>query len=119
VHPDRGVDAVPAVFVLDGHRIVVPVDTVKPKRTVELARLENVRRDPRCVLLADRYSDDWTQLWWVRVHGEARVVEDPEPWLAVLAERYPQYATPGSVASVLVLTPTVLRGWAASDSDPR
>jgi len=113
------VDAVPVVFALDGRRIVVPVDTVKPKRTVELARVANVRRDPRCVLLADRYSDDWTQLWWVRVHAEARVAENPGPWLAALAGRYPQYATSGAVASVLLLTPTALRGWIAADSDPR
>jgi PPOX class probable F420-dependent enzyme len=106
---------VPVVFALDGRRIVVPVDTIKPKRTIELARVDNVRRDPRCVLLVDSYRDDWSQLWWVRVHADARVVEDPAPWLEALARRYPQYATSGSVARVMVLSPAALRGWRAAD----
>lgn len=118
VHPQRGVDAVPVVFVVEDGRIVLPVDTVKPKRTLELARQARVERDPRCVLLADHYSDDWSELWWVRVHAEARAVDDPGPWLPALAARYPQYAPAGAVASVLVLSPTALRGWAAGDPDP-
>lgn len=113
MHPDRGVDAVPAVFAIDGPRIVVPVDTVKAKRTLELGRLANLARDPRCVLLAEHYDDEWSELWWVRVHAEGRAVEDPTAWLPALAARYPQYGSPGSVASVVVLTPTAVRGWAA------
>ena len=74
VHPERGVDAVPVVFAVDGERILLPVDTVKPKSTTRLQRLANLADDPRCVLLVDHYDEDWSTLWWVRVHGTATVV---------------------------------------------
>jgi PPOX class probable F420-dependent enzyme len=121
VHPDRGADAVPVVFAVVGDRIVLPVDTVKPKRRPELGRMANVARDPRCVLLVEHYSEDWSQLWWVRIHGLASVERptaagtsqlDPA-WLSTLAERYPQYGAPGAIVAVMVLRPTLIRGWAA------
>jgi len=72
VHAERGVDAVPVVFApLDDRRIAVPIDTVKAKSTTKLQRLANIERDPRCVLLVDHYDDDWSRLWWVRVHALA------------------------------------------------
>ena len=75
VHADRGVDAVPVVFVVDGEQIVIPIDTVKPKAGPRLQRLRNLDADHRAVLLVDHYDDDWSQLWWVRVHGHAREAE--------------------------------------------
>jgi PPOX class probable F420-dependent enzyme len=111
VHADRGVDAVPVVYAVDGRRLVVPVDTVKPKATTRLQRLANVAADPRCALLVDRYDDDWTQLWWVRVHATAEVVDDVP---AVLGERFAAYREPGSVVAAIVLTPTAVSGWTAT-----
>ena len=112
VHPERGVDAVPVVYAVDGPRLVVPVDTVKAKSTTRLQRLANLAADPRCVLLVDHYDDDWSRLWWVRVHATAEVVDDVP---AVLAERFAAYRAPGSVVAAIVLTPTGLSGWTASD----
>lgn len=114
VHETRGVDAVPVVFAIVGREIVVPVDTVKPKQHTRLQRLLNVERDPRCVLLVDEYGDDWSQLWWVRVHGRAVVVDPTDEIVAALAARYPPYAQPGAVTSALLLVPDVVTGWAAS-----
>lgn len=113
VHPRRGVDAVPAVFVVADRRIVIPVDTVKAKRHLRLRRMANTATDPRCVLLVDRYHADWSELWWVRVHATARATDDPSPWAAALAERYPPYRAPGSLAGALVLEPTEVSGWRA------
>ena len=49
----------------------------KPKRTTELKRLENVRATPEVSVLVDEYDDaDWAALWWVRLRGLARVVEE-------------------------------------------
>ena len=45
-------------------------------------------------LLADDYSEDWDTLWWVRVDGRARIVENCdgiEQQLDMLAEWYMQY----------------------------
>ncbi len=47
VHPERGVDVVPVVFALHGRRIVIPVDTIKQKRSTDLQRSKNLpRRSP-------------------------------------------------------------------------
>src|SRR4051794_13856827 len=72
-------DLVPVTFALlptvDGDgRVIIAVDH-KPKTTRRLARLANIRSRPDVSLLVDHYDDDWSQLWWVRLHGRARVVD--------------------------------------------
>src|ERR1700694_3663836 len=115
LHAERGGDAVPVVFAVVYGQLVVPIDTVKPKREVALTRLANVARDPRCVLLVEHYSDDWSQLRWGRVHALARKSEAFDPtWVAALGDRYPTYRTPGSVVAALVLDLTGITGWAAA-----
>jgi PPOX class probable F420-dependent enzyme len=115
LHSERGVDAVPVVFAVVDRLVVIPVDAVKPKRTYNLGRLRNVARDPRCVLLVEHYTDDWSALWWVRIHGLASVPSsEPDPiWVEALADRYPPYRAPGTVVSVLLVRPTAVTGWAA------
>jgi PPOX class probable F420-dependent enzyme len=110
VHAERGVDAVPVVFAVDGGRILLPVDTVKAKATTRLQRLVNLEHDPRCVLLVDRYDDDWSRLWWVRVHATATVVEAGHPALT----RFPRYREEGAVVATIVLDPAAVTGWRAS-----
>jgi PPOX class probable F420-dependent enzyme len=111
IHPERGVDAVPVVFVVRDGNALVPIDTVKPKSTTRLQRLVNIEHDPRCVLLVEHYDDDWSQLWWVRVHATAtvrdRAPDDP-------FHRFAAYAEPASVAAVIELAPTAMTGWSAS-----
>jgi PPOX class probable F420-dependent enzyme len=118
VHAERGVDAVPVVFAVHGERILVPVDTVKAKSTTRLQRLVNLAHDPRCVLLVDHYDDDWTQLWWVRADGDARIVEAPTPEAtaaaALLATRYPQYRAQPPPGPVIAIAVDRWSGWAAS-----
>src|SRR5947209_988633 len=59
---------VPCCFVLAGDAAVVysAVDG-KPKSTLQLRRLANIRANPYASLLVDHYADDWSALWWVRV----------------------------------------------------
>jgi PPOX class probable F420-dependent enzyme len=109
VHPERGVDAVPVVFAVDGERILLPVDTVKAKSTTRLQRAVNLASDPRCVLLVDHYEDDWTRLWWVRAHGSATVVDGREEALTA----FPAYRDSGAVVTTIVLRPEVVSGWRA------
>ena len=116
VHAARGVDLVPVVFVVhDGH-VVIPIDTVKPKSGPRLQRLRNLLVDARAALLVDHYDDDWSTLWWVRVHGDAKEHPPTDPQLAALAEGFPPYRDPATVASVIVLAPRGVRGWAAGPS---
>src|SRR5258707_3134784 len=51
-------------------------------------------RPVRVALLIDHYEADWTQLAYVLIHGEARVVEDPQEYMAALRylrDKYLQY----------------------------
>jgi PPOX class probable F420-dependent enzyme len=64
-------------FVVTNDVIFTAVDS-KPKQSRNLKRLRNVKINPRVSVLADRYEDDWTQLWWARADGTATVIEDED-----------------------------------------
>jgi PPOX class probable F420-dependent enzyme len=118
VHPERGVDAVPVVYALDGEGYLgVPIDRVKPKATSALQRIRNLEADPRATLLVEHWdAADWSRLWWVRVglRWQGDDVADQENTLAArLADRYPQYRD-RPFDRVLVLHILGLTGWAAS-----
>ncbi|MEV0894172.1 TIGR03668 family PPOX class F420-dependent oxidoreductase [Promicromonospora sp. NPDC050262] len=96
------------------HEIVVAVDH-KPKTTRDLKRLRNITENPKVAVLADRYDDDWTHLWWVRADGEAVVEHDGEPRAAALdalAARYPQYRERRPDGPVIRVRVTRWSGWA-------
>jgi PPOX class probable F420-dependent enzyme len=89
----------------------------KPKTTRDLKRLANIRANPRVSLLADHYEDDWERLWWVRVDGHARVLDDPalmEGPVALLAERYEQYRRRPPEGPVIAIVIDRWTGWSAS-----
>ncbi len=113
VHRDRGVDLVPVVFVVDDRRVLMPIDAVKAKSTLQLKRLANIAADPRIGLLVDHYDDDWSQLWWVRVHGSATEAPVTDAWASALSDKYPAYRAEGAIASVMVLDVRTVSGWAA------
>lgn len=107
---------VPITFALVDGLICSVVDEVKAKRTMRLARLADVARDPRVGLLVDQYAEEWSRLWWVRVDGTAAVLADgPERTAAVTALRakYPQYEHAELAGPVLAVTPTRWTGWTA------
>ena len=113
-HVARGVDAVPVVFVVDDdNRIVIPIDTVKPKSTTRLQRLANIATDARVMVLAEHYEADWTQLWWVRARGHAGEAELTDAWAKQFAAKYPPYERDGAIASVIVVAVEEVSGWQA------
>jgi len=94
-----------------GSATVVTAVDAKPKSTLALRRLANVRAHPQVSLLVDHYDDaDWSALWWVRVDGTARVVDggpERDRALAALVAKYPQYQRtppPGPVISIDIAT---------------
>ena len=113
-HEERGVDAVPVTFIVDDGWIVIPVDTVKAKSTTRLQRLKNIVVDARVVVLVEHYEDDWTELWWVRANGRAVEATPTDSWLDAFADKYPAYKAPGSIASVILMTPSSVTGWSAA-----
>jgi PPOX class probable F420-dependent enzyme len=114
VHAERGVDAVPVVYVVDEDLVGVPVDRVKPKATSRLQRERNLEADPRGALLVDHWDrDDWSRLWWVRAELRFEGAAGEETALAArLAERYTQYRD-RPFTRVLVLRIVGVSGWAA------
>lgn len=114
LHPERGPDLVPVVFGVDGDRIFVPVDRVKAKRSTRLRRLANVELDPRCSLLVEHWSDDWSELWWVRASGAGRVLETAGEWHPILAARYPRYRESDTLDGGIEIVVASITGWAAA-----
>jgi PPOX class probable F420-dependent enzyme len=103
---------VPCCFVLFGDVVYSAVDA-KPKSTLALRRLANLRSNPHASLLVDHYSDDWSTLWWVRVDGDGRVVErgaEHDDAIARLAQKYPVYAVESPPGAVIAID---LQGWRA------
>ncbi|MGR8947927.1 MAG: pyridoxamine 5'-phosphate oxidase family protein [Gammaproteobacteria bacterium] len=88
------VHAIPFVFVRYEDSLYSPVDG-KPKRHAKLSRLEWIKSAPKVCVLIDEYSKDWTELWWLRLYGEAtQIGSDHGRWDTVstsLVEKYPQY----------------------------
>jgi PPOX class probable F420-dependent enzyme len=119
LHPERGVDAVPVVYVVDdaGH-VGVPIDRVKPKASARLQRERNLEADPRGMLLVEHWDrDDWSRLWWVR--AELRRQDDAGRAAALaaqLAARFPQYRDQ-PFDRVLVLRIAGVTGWAAAGAE--
>jgi PPOX class probable F420-dependent enzyme len=106
---------VPVCYALVGDTAYSAVDH-KPKRSIRLQRIANVEVTGWACLLVDEYQEDWTRLWWVRIDGSARVVDDAnEAAHAVdaLVAKYPQYAQRRPSGPVLALAAERWSGWQA------
>jgi PPOX class probable F420-dependent enzyme len=113
------IDAVPVCFAVVGESIVSPVDRIKPKETVDLARVWNVRHTGRATLLCDHWDpDDWSRLWWVRAHLAPRPdpTADPALFEDALRQKYRQYRDT-EFAHLLIFDVERLVGWTAASSD--
>ena len=107
---------VPIVFALDGDLLYSAVDH-KPKTTTSLRRLENIRTNPHVSVLADHYEEDWDRLWWVRIDGTARIVDQGDAYehaLDRLAAKYPVYREHRPEGPVIVVVIDRVIGWSAS-----
>jgi PPOX class probable F420-dependent enzyme len=106
---------VPICFDLTGDVLSSAVDH-KAKRTPALRRLDNVAANPAVEVVVDRYDDDWSALWWVRLVGTARVVtggEEREAAVDRLAAKYPQYRERRPAGAVLLVDVERVVSWQA------
>jgi PPOX class probable F420-dependent enzyme len=120
VRPDGSPHVVPFVFALvteDGIvRVYWAVDD-KPKRSARLARIDNLRANPAVEIVVDAYEDDWTRLWWVRLRGTGRVVEqeaERASAIRALAHKYPAYRAHPPEADVVAIDVAEVRSWSAA-----
>ena len=114
--PDGRPHLVPIVFALEGDTLYFAVDR-KPKRSTTLRRIENARARPDVTVLVDHYEDDWSRLWWIRLRGRARVLDDgseAERAIELLREKYPQYRDEPPGTPVLAVDVTDVRSWPAT-----
>jgi PPOX class probable F420-dependent enzyme len=113
VRPDGGPHVVPCCFALDGDVVYSVVDA-KPKSTLALRRLANIRGNPTVALLIDHYTEDWTALWWIRLDGTARVIESRDEHdraLECLREKYTQYVAEPPPGPAIRIDVTEWRAW--------
>jgi PPOX class probable F420-dependent enzyme len=107
----------PVTFALAEGRIWSAIDA-KPKRVPgeELARVRFLRRRPAAALTVDHYSDDWSELAWVQVLGEVRIVgiEEAGAGLEALVGKYAPYRESRPPGPLLALTPDRCLWWRAA-----
>jgi hypothetical protein len=111
------IDSVPVCFAVVGETIVSPVDQIKPKETVDLARVWNARHTGTATLLCDHWDPhDWSRLWWVRAHLVLRGDETAETagYEDALRQKYRQYRG-AAFAHLLVFGVERLLGWTAAE----
>jgi PPOX class probable F420-dependent enzyme len=87
---------VPVCFALAGDTLYITIDQ-KPKQQsgTPLKRLRNIAENSAVAILFDYYDEDWTQLGWVVLRGQAEILTagpEHDAAQALLRARYPQLA---------------------------
>ena len=115
IRPDGRPHLVPVTFVVVDDRVEMSVDA-KPKRAMNVERLRNLEANPEVTMLVDHYADDWSELWWVRADGDARLVgsaTEREAIVERLLAKYPQYGSvPREFGATMVVDVARWSGWA-------
>ena len=108
VRPNSLPRLVPICFVLgdepdeDGRAVLYSPLDEKPKSQADphrLARVADIVANSAAEVLIDRWSEDWSALGWIRLTGNAALLEPDRETLrehraavGALREKYPQYA---------------------------
>lgn len=106
---------VPIVFAYEDGTLYTAVDR-KPKSTYRLKRLRNIEANPHVSVLVDRYHDDWSRLWWIRLDGTAQVVPSGpvlRHGLALLTGKYDPYTIEAPPGPVIVVKVENVLSWSA------
>ena len=125
LNPDGTPHQIPLVFAWHDGLLWSPVDG-KPKIPRQLARVRNILADSRGSLLLDHYTADWTQLWWLRIDVELRVLfldtlsgaarTQAEGAVVALRAKYPQYRNTPPLQdppTLIGMQPVGWRSWTA------
>lgn len=109
--------AVPVCFACDGEHFFIALDE-KPKSVAvhKLKRVRNIEARHEASLLIDQYSDDWSQLAYILIHGQAELISPGHTLhshaLALVRARYPQYHSMKlEELPVIMVTPRQVSAW--------
>jgi PPOX class probable F420-dependent enzyme len=126
IAPDGVPRLVPIAFVFVAAEGVIYSALDEKRKTVtdprDLARVRDIGRDPRVAILIHRWSEDWMELGWLRLSGDARLISADSAYAAehlravsLLRLKYAQYAghrlENRPIIRIVVLRAT---SWAAS-----
>ena len=115
---DGNPHVIPVCYAFDGTRFFIPLDE-KPKRVAssQLRRVRNIEARPEVALVIDQYSDDWSHLGYILIHGHAELIPPEDTSihpraLTLLRERYVQYRTMAlEKYPIIAITPTQIIAW--------
>lgn len=122
VDSDGQPHAVPIVYGFDGQRLYTPIDE-KPKRVgaYQLQRVRNIQVNHRVAVIIDEYSENWDQLAWVQIRGEAKIITNGEVYdsgVQLLASKYHQYKEmPLAGRPVILIAPDKVTSWRAKSPE--
>jgi PPOX class probable F420-dependent enzyme len=110
---------VPICYAWDGSTLFSALDA-KPKTRPgsDLKRVRNIKENAKVSVVIDRYDEDWSQLEYAILQGEARLVthgEDFSRGADLLLDKYPQYRAMGldrREGLMIVVAPSKVTHWA-------
>ena len=109
---------VPVCFVILDDVVWTPLDE-KPKAVDDLrslARVRDILDRPGISLLVDRWSEDWSELAWLRIEGRATLVDSEPAVVAALRAKYTQYVDHDLESRPMIrIEIEGVRSWRASD----
>ena len=111
--PDGRPHVVPCCFTVEESTAYTAVDA-KPKSSNRLQRIRNLERNAAATLVTDHYEEDWSNLWWVRLDGIARILassRERDAALELLALKYVQYRDEPPPGPVIAIEIENWRAW--------
>ena len=109
------VHLVPIVYVLEGDTLYSSTDAGPPAK-----RLRNLESNPAVTVIVDVYDEDWSKVWWVRLSGVGRRIDEgPEYDLAyrMLWAKYSQYTDEPAGGPIMAVDIEKWSFWAYSTDD--
>ena len=117
---------VPICYAFDGESIFSAIDAKPKMASVErLKRIRNIRENAKVSVVIDRYEEDWTQLRYVILQGEAGLLTagaDFSRAVDLLLAKYPQYRAMGldrETGLMIRVRPARVTDWQFAPSDGR
>lgn len=113
---DNAPHVVPVVFVRLDDYIFCPIDG-KPKSKGILRRVRNLEANPRTAFVLDHYSEDWEELWWLRLDCHASIATMSDEVARLLRQKYRGYEVYDVGLSLIKLSCHSWNFWSMSGSN--